>query len=172
MTTRAQRKRKAKDTELKTIADKKIERLGISPEFVDETIDSNGIVSVTFNSRGQAGNTVIHAGRVTNRDLDGLVGDGLMNMWKLPKIDQFRISDDGDVKDVESRVSAIDVSDPWIKATNQLEGVDPSAPADSETNLVLSRQGFETLIQNMGGTALANSLRTIDQQVFEDQKSN
>lgn len=181
MPTRAQRRRNQEaraaiaeqEAYIAGLPDLAEEKLGIRKEFVAEAIRSRGLVSLTMRPRGTANYVDVYGGAI---DLDrptGLRGDTIVNDWKLPKIEGFRVRFEGDsalVARLDPSFTALDVSDIWLRTSDEL--LQPTlsiAEQGSEEHITVTRDGLTLLTQTIGHSALGESLSYIEDQIFNPQ---
>jgi hypothetical protein len=101
----------------------------------------------------------IYAGKIPQDEDPGIAGDTIVNNWLLPEIHGFRVKFD-DKSAMVTRfghpITAIDISNIWLRTTDELENPDVSvAVTGEEEGIVVTREGLSLLAQTVENEALA-----------------
>lgn len=179
MPTRAQRRRnrEAREEEAKREAyiaglpDLAEERFGMRREFVAEAVRSSGLVSLTVRPWGTPNYLDVHGGEISIGESAGLSGDTVVNNWRLPEVKGFRVRFDRGtavVARLDPAFTALDFSNGWLKTADELLVPQLSiAEEGDEQHITITRDGLTVLGQTIGHSAVGESLRYIEHQLFD-----
>lgn len=146
------------------------EKLGIRSEFVAEAIRSSGLVSLTMRPRGAANHLEVYGGAISIDKTSGLGGDTFLNYWELPDVKGFRVRFDKDsalIARLDPTFTSLDIADVWLRTSDELLVPQLSvAEEGGEEHITVTRDGLTLLAQTIGHSAVSESLRYIEGQIF------